>query len=310
MAIKMSLQVITLFGMACLAISCSFSTKNQEHKVAEQSNIVFNYEAQSLPAFLNEIYQNHKPQVKDSYLTYYQEFCQKHEVESSDSTNQAQFFQIIFMHLLFTSESASNGSQGGMLKIPYLWHWVQPNPRHDITWLATDKPLTETSPPAAFKRYQSFADIDRTPGLFLSDLFTEKPSYYHPVCDSFYTFGWCSEREMSFVLCLELLGYTGKTKSEGNHSWTCLWVEFVNTAGEKFPLEMQIDNTFHGISGLPVEDAYTSETWQKDVGEGRLPHWYNKMAHDQGERAKIKKMVISKSVANRIEKQVSAFFNP
>ena len=69
-----------------------------------------------------------------------------------------------------------------------------------------------------FLKYRSYDDIDRTPYLFLSDIVDKDLKYYSESCDTFSTFGWCSEREMAFVALITLLDFEAKVVSEGNHS--------------------------------------------------------------------------------------------
>ncbi len=33
----------------------------------------------------------------------------------------------------FEAFCAGHGVRGGLLRIPYFWHWVEPNPRHENT---------------------------------------------------------------------------------------------------------------------------------------------------------------------------------
>lgn len=293
---------ILFIATLSLIIACGISPKsplNQAH---------FTYSPQPFPSFLDSLFLNHQQRVEQLYGSSFDDFCQKHDVLSTDSLNRQTYFKLLFVHLLFTSEGASNGATGGTLNIPYLWHWVTPNPRHQIIHLSTGKPLSAIPPPNAFSRYQSFADIDRTPALFLTDLLKESPSYYHPQCDSFYTFGWCSEREMAFVQCMELLGYKGKVFSQGNHSWSCFWEIFSDQSGTKRRIELQVDNTFNALSSEAVTEKMTFESWQAAVGEGKLPKWYNRMAHDGKERTAIANLWVPAQVSHRIEAAVWAFF--
>ena len=72
----------------------------------------------------------------------------------------------------------------------------------------------ENSIGEGYKKYKSAADADRRPYLYLKDLVSKKNKYYHPECSGFYTFGWCSEREMAFNCLLAIMGYKCKIKQE------------------------------------------------------------------------------------------------
>ncbi|MBN1348103.1 hypothetical protein JXJ21_01705 [candidate division KSB1 bacterium] len=136
------------------------------------------------------------------------------------------------MHDLFTGISAQNYVSGGILQIPYFWHWIDPNPRHEIVFSENSTKLIKLKPPDEFSKYKSYADIDRTPCLYLSDLLSDEPKYYHEQCSEFYTFGWCSEREMAFNTLVELFGYKSKIKQEEIHTWTAVLTKFKNTKDE------------------------------------------------------------------------------
>ena len=124
--------------LSALIFSCSFSTKDTEAASSpptQESKTVFSYPEQPFPQFLNQLSQNHQERLSKSYKSYFRDFCEEHKLNVADSSNQAQFFQLLLMHLLFTCNSASNAAQAGILRIPYFWHWVEPNPRHSIKHL-------------------------------------------------------------------------------------------------------------------------------------------------------------------------------
>ena len=154
---------------------------------------------------------------------------------------------IEFFHQLPTGSGAADGARGGYLGIPYFWHWIEPNPRHEIIILPDSVLLSTLSPPASYERYQSFADIDRLPALYLGDLVSEVPKYSHPICGAFFSFGWCSEREMAYVVLMRALGYPGKVKQSGIHTRSALWCSFRHVEGHTVILEAHVDNTFDQV---------------------------------------------------------------
>jgi len=103
----------------------------------------------------------------------YETFCSDNKIPAEDTIIKQQFYTFEILHKLFTSKNASNGSHGEILNIPYFWHWINPNPRYEITLLSTNQKLNTIKSPAAFSKYKSYADIDRTPYLFLSELLSE-----------------------------------------------------------------------------------------------------------------------------------------
>jgi hypothetical protein len=118
--------------------------------------------------------------------------------------------------------------------------------------------------------YSSYADIDRTPLLFLGDLFTENPKYYHTKQDTFSSFGWCSEREMAFVALVSLLNYQAKVVVRGNHSWTELIVPMVKLNGDSLNFMVNVDNTFDRITWNQISQVAVAEWESKVHGESKM----------------------------------------
>ncbi|MFL5729256.1 MAG: hypothetical protein ACJ75J_07190, partial [Cytophagaceae bacterium] len=233
----------------------------------------FTYPSLSIPAFVKSLLKNHVKDYAVLNSISFRDFSKTHDLNPLDSGNIEKFYSISILHDLFTSQTASNCSKGEILNIPYQWHWVNPNPRYSIRLTENGKLLKETKPSADFARYGSYADIDRTPYLFLSDLFTENPKYYSPDCDTFSTFGWCSEREMAFVSLLELLNFNGKVVADGNHSWSEFLVPMKTQDGKMKKFRIQTDNTFNGLNWLELEEP--EETWKKSTGDSPMTGWYN-----------------------------------
>src|SRR5690606_2732979 len=90
------------------------------------------------------------------------------------------------LHHLMTGDRPVNYEYGpGLWQIPYMWNWE--GSRKSITKHGT--PIREQ---------------DRTPLIFFKDL-VDTVAFEGPVGQRFYTFGWCSEREMAFCAAAYLL---------------------------------------------------------------------------------------------------------
>ena len=201
-----------------------------------------------MPDFFNQLYESHGSDYRKMKSDEYESLCQSQLLNLSDRINQENFYRIHFLHDLFTGAGASNFAAGGVLEIPYLWHWMEPNPRHSIVSLPDSVPLSTLKPPAEFSRYKTFADIDRVPSLYLGDLVSESPRYFHPDFGEFHTFGWCSEREMAFALLLSFRDYDGKIVQSEIHTWSELWIPFTGTDGSSMNLCAKVDNTFDSVT--------------------------------------------------------------
>jgi hypothetical protein len=191
-----------------------------------------------------------------------------------------------------------------MLGIPYFWHWVEPNPRHEILLLPDSVALATVPPPAPYERYQTMADIDRLPVLYLGDLVTDQPKYAHPVCGRFFTFGWCSEREISYTALMQLLGYEGKIVQSGIHTWSAIRCVFKEVAGGAKVLTAEVDNTFDFVLWEDVPEGTIASEWTDDIGEGTQIRWYNRQARSVEQLAALRAVEVSAAAAARIRRQV------
>jgi len=233
-----------------------------------------------LPTFFRQIVATYRPTYEQLHANRYARFCRSHNLDPAAASNRRQFHEIAFLHDLFTGRSAVDCRRGGWLGIPYFWHWVEPNPRHAILALPDSVPLVEQAPRDPYRRYQSRADIDRVPLLFLGDLVSCVPGYTHPDCGPFHTFGWCSEREMAFVALLSALGYRGKIEQAGIHTWSVFWCEFRDNAGGTRPVIAKVDNTFDSLAWRAPDSGLSFETWWDAIGEGTQVAWYNRTARE------------------------------
>lgn len=302
---------ITFLILWFIFISCSLS----ETKKLDDSNTrakfdikIHEYDSLTIPEFFKSLIQNH---ISDFYImdsNNYNIFCQESNLLRLDSTNLLNYFSIEILHLLFTSQTASNCSRGEVLNIPYQWHWVDLNPRYKIYFTNTNKLLKDIKPSKDFVKYRSFADIDRTPYLFLSDLVDSDLKYYSESCDTFSTFGWCSEREMAFVALITLLDFEAKVVSEGNHSWSEILLPFKLSNGLFQQYQLIVDNTFNSIKRIAIMKEDVSE-WRTYFGDSNHSMWYNRMANSKIELNKIKCHLASSQSMERIEKDLVKYLS-
>jgi len=266
------------------------------------------FSQENIGQFFNDLYQDYPAYVELRNSEYYI-FCKKYSIDSSLLSNRNKFFNIYFLHDLFTGSSAQNFTSGGILQIPYFWHWVDPNPRHEITFWINHTKLNRIKPPKRFFKYKSFADIDRIPSLYLADLLTDKPKYFHDECSGFYTFGWCSEREMAYNSLLEILGFKSKIKQSGIHTWSEVLFEFKTTNSEIKLIVFKVDNTFDIINYILVNSNIPVKQWQNKIGRGSTIRWYNKKAHSGSEVNAVKNLIVSSIASKRIKPLIETWLN-
>ncbi|PSR05382.1 MAG: hypothetical protein BRD50_01175 [Bacteroidetes bacterium SW_11_45_7] len=310
-------SLLALTGTTTL-VKDSIDTMNRENKKKEDRVTISNdyeaerysYDSLTIPAFFKQLTQNHLDDYMALDSSNYRQVCREYNLKAGDKRNRKRFFTISILHDLFTANQAINCSKGPVLNIPYMWHWQTPNKRKDITHLAHDQALKDIEAPPGLSRYASYAKVDRTPFLFLSDLFAKTPNYYFPECDTFSTFGWCSEREMAFTSLSEILNgkCNGKVAVGANHSWTELIVPMRSQKGKDVKLKVRVDNTYNTIDWKKA-DNWSKERWQDAHNETRLERWYNKKAHSEKERARIRDHIASNQAMQRIERKLVTYLN-
>jgi hypothetical protein len=246
------------------------------------------------------------------------EFCKGHNLDLDHDRNKRMYATLGLLHNMLTAPSPDNCATDGILQIPYYWHWGPDRPRQHIIWSLTGQRLDQISPPAAFKRYRSYADIDRTPDIFWQNLLSERPMFYTATCDSFYTFGWCSEREMAFQAFLHTLGFydqetgyansVGRVIAEGPHSWSEMALQLTADTGKPVWLICRIDNTYGSMKWRAASDAdvmnlknYTSQCDQECKR-------YNRKASSPDIHATLRALRVSAPVQQRIATQLDEFF--
>ncbi len=294
-------------------------TLNQGNKQKEDSvNLNNDYQAErssydslTIPAFFKQLIQNHMDDYMALDSNKYDQVCAEYGLKNKDKENRNRFFTISILHDLFTSNTSVNCSRGPILNIPYIWHWRSPNKRKEITHLEHNQPLKEIDPPPHLNRYDSYAIIDRTPFLFLSDLFTKTPNYYLSDCDTFSTFGWCSEREMAFICLLEILNVSskGKVNVSGNHSWSELIVPMNSGSGEKAKMKVKVDNTYNRLEWQGTIDSSNDQWQERLLNKTRLAKWYNKKAHSERQKVRLKNHIASNQAMQRIERKLVRYLN-
>ncbi|MEI7897939.1 MAG: hypothetical protein WCJ26_12950 [bacterium] len=245
----------------------------------------------TIPLYFKTLIRNHAQDFAAPDSAVFNSVCSQFDLDPADSGNKSTFYTLDILHKLFTAKTCSDGSRGDILNIPYLWHWTEPNPRHNIYFTENGKPLTSVRHPKGFEKYATWADIDRTPYVFLTDLLAPEPRYYSAAYDTFSTFGWCSEREMAFVSLTTLMGYKSFVIAPGNHSWTELDVTMKLRSGGTRQLLVTADNTFDQLS------------WTESDPGDRTSR-YNSNAHSGSVLKSLKSFVVSSPASNRIEEEV------
>jgi len=260
----------------------------------------------TLLSFFDNLFKEFYSKLAEKYSNDFIKFCNRHNLDEKDKDNQKSFCQVRFYHDLLTGNGASDCVKGGILEIPYFWHWIDPNPRHEILKLPDSTKLGSLKPPKEFARYKSYADIDRAPSLFLTDLVSEIPGYYHPDCGEFYSFGWCSEREMSYCCIMSGYDYECKIKQEGIHTWSEVWASFRTKDSVMIPLYSVVDNTFDYIRWVPLDSSINQKEWLTDYGSGTTISWYNEVFRSREQRQNVRDIKVPLEARKRIEKKISA----
>lgn len=280
-------------------LACKDISDTHKSGVQPQS---YSYVELKTPFFFERLVSNHRNDFHAVDTPHFEKIFSENKLHLSDSTNVKKFYTLKILHLLFTSKSASNGSKGEILNIPYFWHWITPNPRYEIQSLKTNQKLNKIQPPKEFSKYKSYADIDRTPYLFISELLSEKPLYHTTSNGNFSTFGWCSEREMAFVCLLNSMEYKGKVITNDNHSWSEFIISMKTENNQTSTFKVKIDNTFDGFEWSPITKNDISN-WEKQSFQGQ-GNWYNLKALSETEKQKVQNLTVPISASNKIEESV------
>ena len=109
---------------------------------------------------------------------------------------------------------------------------------------------------------------------------------------------------MSFVALIDLLGYKGKLRQSGVHTYSELWCEFETATGNELVLSARVDNTFDSVSWRPVS-AYTGlDSWLQDIGTGTQIAWYNQMERSPSQLEALRTTPVTGEARERILGQV------
>lgn len=303
--------ILFSFALGCSSEEVVEQTKEEIFSVKESSSTLIQPSAvasQPLPDLMYSLAKLHlSPLLSIDSISFYK-MCDDFQLDVNHLENREKYVLFFLTHKLFTAQGATTGSMGNILRIPYYWHYSNPNPRHKIKFTSNGEWLKNTPPPLEFKRYPNFAAIDRTPFLYLSDVFAAQPRYYSPECDTFSSFGWCSEREMAYTALLKTLGYRSKIYTMGIHCWSEFLIPMKTKSGETTQIELKVDNTYDLMEWKGVFSSKVSD-WEKDLGTIKERFWYNQKASNQIELGRIKSLIVSPSTCERIENNIVTFLN-
>lgn len=231
-----------------------------------------------------------------------QNFRLKAELENSgykpsddDAVNDT-VMRLLYMHMLLTTNFAVNGDTYGAFKIPFFWNYTDPNPRDSIYHRKRGKPLSQLPPPFDQPDYRSLASTDRIPTLFWGDFAVESPKYSWDYLPGFYTFGWCSEREMAFKAWLGAQHINTTICFKDAHVWN--EVQLASMPG----YIIYIDNSFHIFQVKPISKKTPPNPNDKFLT------WYNQNGANTITRQKLSNLCISQRRAAELEQQIISFF--
>ncbi len=235
--------------------------------------------------------------------------CRQHKLKSGARDNQYRFYFLYFLHDLFKTDDAVDGKTAGALDIPYFFHHHRLNMRRQIIYLPFGKPLPRIRPPRDYRQHVNLAMIDRTPLIYFRDLLSPEPKYSHPVCGQFYTFGWCSEREMAFVMLLSAFDYRARiVMATNNHTRSEIRVPLTLRNGKKGLFIFVVDNTYGLFCIVRSYSQKTDAKWLKSYDDDdHYIRWYNEQAHSLKMRWRLLNLNISSTVIKRIYKQAAVW---
>jgi len=242
--------------------------------------------------FFNSIYSKNKKIIYTTYQKDYLQFCEKNNLNCNSEKNEDVYYKLYFMHKLFTVSAPDEGLSDGLLGIPYYTREGRMNYVDNATL------------------------VERTPRLFLGELVDSIPKY-KANNKSIFTFGWCAEREMSFVALLKNMGFSAKVVAKGGHAWTELIVELDANSESKSKYIVEIDNTYDKFLILN-KWTESNSVWEIDTDyhlENNKCSKYNYncafcLMHDfynPKSNQLITNIIVEKHASNRINNQIDSF---
>jgi hypothetical protein len=260
----------------------------------------------TLPELFPSLYSRFKTPYQDIRRTDVKNIHRRFRLRGEASEKEQLYF-LLFLHDLMTATGIRDGKTGGLLDIPYYRHWTIPNPRHTLVRNHDSQPLVLIDPPITHSGYDTFADLDRTPDIFLGDLLRDGALYRSPDGKTFSTFGWCSEREMAFTALLTLYGYDARIVQRGSHTWSEVRLTLTVRNGKPVTLIAVIDNTWDRVRfRRDTEPELPVDTWlDKDIGAGTFIVWYNDRAHDPLMLATLEQMAATPDVVAEMEGRIA-----
>jgi|GEM_PF-5797394 len=206
-----------------------------------------------------------------------------YKFSGTDSLDQL-VAKLAYMHLLLTCYYSVDGDTSGGFGIPYFWDYTDHNPRENI--LKRGKTLKQLG----------IATQDRTPYIFWSDFTTDEPQYSWGHISAFYSFGWCSEREMAYKAWLSVLGIKATIGIKADHVWT-----EVELPGQP-DYFLFVDNTFNRFEVWPVSKRPPLEAGNKYI------NWYNQQGADKTTVKRLSMLSISAKRAAKLQRQIISYF--
>jgi hypothetical protein len=203
-------------------------------------------------------------------------FCADNSVDSLDGGNIKLFYTVQILLDLFGVDPLAGI---GVLDAPFFYEYPKSNDRCNI--FQSGKSLCEKPENVSIKR---------TPSIFIGDLVSPYPKYFHAKYDSISTFGWCDERELAFCTIAQLLGIPGEVYVARYFGMTVLHGKFKLNSGMPQEFTAEIDADLYKYKWQP-SDKYLVEDMYKMVSQ------------DAGEIKRVGKMIISPTASARIERQ-------
>jgi hypothetical protein len=239
--------------------------------------------------FVDSIF--HKSEIQQSVMLKQELQNAGYKLTGNDTLDMT-VARLAYMHLLLTCYYSVDGDTSGGFGIPYFWNYTNHNPRENITNIRKGKTLKQIPVSAS----ATMATLDRTPVIFWSDFMTDEPQYSYGEISSFYSFGWCSEREMAFKAWLNVAGIKSTIGIKADHVWT--EVGLPGLPG----YFIFIDNTFNRFEVRPISKKPPLEIGNKYIT------WYNQQGSDKIIQKKLESLVISPKRASYIQKQILTYF--